>query len=184
MLELNFHPFPILTTERLVLRQVTDDDAREMFFLRSDERVLKYIDREPAKSVDEALEFIRMLNNFLDNNESINWAMSLKDDPKLVGNICFWNIQKEHYRTEIGYAMHPDFQGKGLMSEAMAAVLNYGFSDLGFHSVEANVNPDNQASINILLRNGFTREAYFKENYYYNGKFIDSAIYSLITPLG
>ena len=67
------------------------------------------------------------------------------------------------------------------MQEAMAAVLGYGFSAIGLHSVEANVNPDNQASVRLLEKNGFVREAYFKENYYYNGVFKDSVIYSLLT---
>lgn len=183
MPELNFHPFPALTTQRLVLRKMSDNDANEMFFLRSDAQVMKYIDRSPAQSVDEALAFIRMINSALDNNEYINWAISLKDDSKLIGNICFWRIQKEHYRAEIGYVLHPAYQGKGIMHEAITAVLDYGFKVMGLHSVEANVNPENIASIKLLEKNGFIREACFKENYHYNGKFLDSAIYSLITPL-
>ncbi len=183
MLELNFDPFPILTTERLVLRQMTNDDAKEIFFLRSDERVMKYIDRAPAESVDDALKFINMINTGLDKNENIYWAISLIDDPKMIGNICIWSIRKEHYRAEIGYALHPAFHGKGIMQEAIQSVLGYGFNTMKLHSVEANVNPENEASIKLLERNGFIREAYFKEDYFYNGKFLDSAIYSLLTPV-
>ena len=182
MLELNFNPFPQLTTERLVLTQMSIDDANEMFFLRSDESVMKYIDRPRAKSVEEAVQFIQMINTGLANNEYINWAITLKNDPRLIGNVCFWRIQKEHYRAEIGYTLHPDWHGKGIMQEAIIAVLDYGFKIMGLHSVEANVNPENIASIKSLERTGFVREAYFKENYYYDGKFLDSAIYSLITP--
>jgi len=65
----------------------------------------------------------------------------------------------------------------------MTIVLDYGFRALQFHSIEANVNPDNAASIKLLERNNFVREAYHKENYYFNGKFLDSAIYSPVTPL-
>ena len=68
------------------------------------------------------------------------------------------------------------------MDEAMKGVLQYGFETMKLHSVEANVNPGNNASTKVLEKNGFVKEAYFKENYYYNGKFIDSAIYSLLTP--
>ena len=183
MLELNFNPFPLLTTERLVLRQMSIDDANEMFFLRSDEHVMKYIDRPRAKSVEDAVQFIQMINIGLANNEYINWAIALKNDPKLIGNICFWRIQKEHYRAEIGYVLHPAYHGKGIMQEAIMAVLDYGFKIMGIHSVEANVNPENITSIKTLERTGFVREAYFKENYYYDGKFLDSAIYSLIKPV-
>jgi RimJ/RimL family protein N-acetyltransferase len=69
------------------------------------------------------------------------------------------------------------------MQEAMIIVIDYGFRAMHLHSIEANVNPDNAASIKLLQRNNFVREAYHKENYYFNGKFLDSAIYSLLTPL-
>ena len=180
MLITNFNPFPVITTDRLILRKVSPDDVNEIFFLRSDERVMKYIDKAPAKSLDEAMQHINLILDLEKNNEAVEWAITLKEDPKLIGTICFWNIQKEHYRGEIGYALHPDYHGKGIMQEAMSKVLDYGFNIIKFHSVEANVNPGNTASIKLLERNKFIREAYFKENYFYDGNFLDSAIYSLL----
>ena len=100
-----------------------------------------------------------------------------------MGTIAFWNIQKAHYRAEVGYALHPAHQGNGLMQEALLAVLVYGFNTMHLHSVEANVNPANTASIKLLERNGFVREGYFRENYFYNGRFLDSAIYALLAPV-
>lgn len=75
-------------------------------------------------------------------------------------------MQKAHYRAEIGYALQPAHHGKGLMQEALTAVLDYGFHTLQLHSVEANVNPANAASIKILERNGFVQEGYFREAYF------------------
>jgi ribosomal-protein-alanine N-acetyltransferase len=77
----------------------------------------------------------------------------------------------------------PEHQKKGLMQEAAAAVLNYGFNVIQLHSVEANVNPANENSKKFLEKNKFVRGAYFRENYYYNGQFMDSAIFSLLTPI-
>jgi ribosomal-protein-alanine N-acetyltransferase len=127
MLELDFTPFPVLSTERLVLRKITREDAEEIFFLRSDKRVLQFIDRNPAKSIDEAVQWIDMIEDAIKNNESIAWAMCLKTEPALIGTIVFWNIQKAHFRAEIGYVFHPSFHGRGLMQEAMIIVLDYGF---------------------------------------------------------
>ena len=182
MLLLNFSPFPSLSTKRLDLRRISDQDEEEIFFLRSDKEILQFLDRNPAKSIDEARQWIRMINDGTDNNQYITWAMALKSDPKLIGTIAFWNVQKEHYRAEIGYALVSEFQGKGLMQEAMTIVLDYGFNTMKLHSVEANVNPANKRSIRLLEKNGFVREAYHRENYYYNGRFLDSVIYSLIDP--
>jgi ribosomal-protein-alanine N-acetyltransferase len=184
MLLLNFNPFPFLSTERLNLRRISDEDEKEIFFLRSDKEMLQFLDRDPAQSIDEAREWIRMINKGIDDNQYIAWAIALKNDPLLIGTITFWNVKYEHYRAEIGYALHPLFQGRGLMNEAMTAVINYGFDSLKLHSIEANVNPSNAPSIRLLERSGFIREAYHRENYYYNGHFLDSAIYSLINSSG
>lgn len=180
MLTLNFAPFPIIKTDKLLLRQVNKSDVNEVFFLRSDQRVLKFLDRVPAKSTDEALIFIEEINDLEKNNEAVTWAITLKEDTKLIGTISFWNIQKEHYRAEIGYVLHPDFYGKGIMQEAMTEVIKFGFQVMKLHSIEANTNPDNKASIKLLERNKFIREGYFRENYFFGGKFYDSVIYSLL----
>jgi len=180
MLSINFNPFPLLTTDKLLLRHIDKSDVNEIFFLRSDEKVMKYIDRPPAKTTDDAYKFIQIINDLEKNNEEVTWAITLKDDLKLIGTICYWNIKKEHYRAEIGFALHPDYWGKGIMQEALTEVLNYGFKVMNLHSIEANVNPDNAASIKLLEKNNFIREAYFKENYFFNGKFLDTVIYSLL----
>ena len=183
MLELNFSPFPEIKTESLLLRRMTDTDAPEIWFLRSDETVMKYIDREKPKSQEEALAFINMVNANIDKNESIMWAIALKENPgTLIGNIGFWRIINQHYRSEIGYMLHPDFWGKGIMKEALQAAADFGFNEMKLHSIEAHINPDNIASGMLLEKAGFIREAYFKEDFFFRGKFIDTAIYSLLTP--
>lgn len=181
MLELNFSPFPEIKTEKLLLRRMTDADAPEIQFLRSDDRVMKYIDREKTKSLEEAVAFIQKVNANIDNNESIMWAITLQDNPNtLIGNIGFWRIMNQHYRSEIGYMLHPDFWNMGIMKEALLAAINFGFNEIKLHSIEAHINPENTASGVLLEKTGFIREAYFKEDFYFRGKFIDSAIYSLL----
>jgi len=183
MLQVNFTPFPVLTTERLVLRPPETDDVNEIFFLRSDPRVMKYIGREPCRSAEEAVEHIEMLAGRTAENVGITWAITLKGDDRLIGTIAHWRMEKENYRAEIGYVLHPDHQGKGIMHEAMGAVIAYGFNVMGLHSIEANTHTENAASQNVLLKNGFVQEAYFRENYYYKGRFLDSAVFSLVSPV-
>lgn len=179
MLKLNFSPFPTLETSRLVLRQITDDDADDLFVLRSNEKLMQHIDRPLAKTTGDAQKLIFIIKDFLQKNEGISWAITLKDNPKLIGTFGFWRIQKEHYRAEIGYLLHGDYHGTGMMQEAMEAGINYAFNTLKVHTIEANINPKNTASIKLAERNGFIREAYFKDIYFSNGKFIDTTIYTL-----
>jgi ribosomal-protein-alanine N-acetyltransferase len=181
MLAVNFTPFPELSTERLSLRQINVKDAEHIFSLRSDEKVMQFIDRPRAVTIEDALQLIQKINNSLEAEDGITWGMALKNNKSLVGTIGFWRIEKEHYRAEIGYLLHPSLQGKGIMQEALNAVLDYAFKIMKLHSVMANVNPENLASIKLLERNNFTREGYFKESYFFNGRFLDSAIYSLLT---
>jgi len=181
MLNVNFSPFPELTTERLVLRQIVQDDVNELLFLRSDKNVIAFLDRDPADSTEETHEFIRTLDSFLSRNETVTWAVTQKGNLKMIGTICIWHINRQHHRAEIGYALYPDKWGKGIMQEALTCVLNYGFNTMKLHSVEAIVNPNNKASIKLLERNGFVREGYFRENYFFKDKYLDSAVYSLLS---
>lgn len=183
MLHPGFRPFPELITERLKLGRITKNDVDELFLLRSNPNTMQYIDRPPAQTPDDAHKLIRVIEDLLAAGDGITWGIYLKDQPELIGTIGLWRIIKEHHRAEIGYLLHPAWQRKGLTHEALIKVLEYGFSVLKLHSVEANVNPLNKASICLLEKNGFVREAWFKENYYYNGVFKDTLIYSLLTPL-
>jgi [ribosomal protein S5]-alanine N-acetyltransferase len=180
MLEINFDTFPLLQTNRLVLRPLEDTDAEALFNLRSNAQVMRYFGRPLMQSIDEAHEKLAQIKIMFANNDGVEWAMSFHDDPQMIGSLTIWKIDKTNHRGEIGYMLHPEHQGKGLMSEALQALIQYGFEVLNLHSLEANVNPDNTASSQLLVRNGFVREAYFRENFYFDGKFEDSAIYSLL----
>ena len=182
MLRFNFSPFPELQTQRLHLKRITAEDAPAFFEMRSNPDVMKYIGRPLAKTVQDALALIEVISNALDKNDGITWGIFPKGNPTLRGTIGFWQVLKEHHRAEIGYLLHPALQGKGLMQEALTSVLNFGFETMKLHTVEANVTPGNKASENLLLRNGFIQEGYLKESYYFNGRFLDTMIFSLQAP--
>lgn len=180
MLTIQFDSFPILKTNRLLLRAIESNDVSDFFAIRSNTQAMQYIDRPLATSENDVLSLIDVMTNAYKNNDAITWAICLKESNKLIGTIGFWRIDKENYRAEIGYILNPDFHQQGFMQEAMQPVIAFAFSSLKLHSIEANVNPNNTASKNILLKNGFEQEAYFRENHYSNGKFLDSMIFSLI----
>lgn len=182
-MNINFSPFPVLTSSRLQLRQVTEADVAEVFALRSDAEVMKYIPRPLAKTHEDALAHIALVNKGVSENTSINWAITLKGVDKLIGMICLIRMQPENFRSEIGYILHPDFHRKAIMDEALKAVIDYAFTVLKFHSLEAIIDPLNQASENLLIKNKFLKEGHFKENTFYKGVFLDAVIYSLVNRL-
>jgi ribosomal-protein-alanine N-acetyltransferase len=151
--------FPLLTTERLILRFLTLEDAPEIFRIRSDDRVNKYLDRPKATSIEDALTFIRKIQTV---NAGFYWGISLKDNNTLIGAVCFWNIVIEKKSGEIGYELHPDYQGKGIMQEAITAVIKYGFETAGFNVITALPAADNEKSIQLLERNNFVKDTNFE----------------------
>ena len=180
MLELNYKDFPVLESQRLKLRALRMDDVPVLYEMRTNPLMNRYTDRSRLQTMEEAEEKMKTILEMVEKREGIAWAIELKESKVQIGDISFWRIIKEHYRAEIGYALLPDYWDKGYMREAARCAIDYGFSMLNFHSIEANVNPNNAASIKLLEKMNFVREAYYKENYYYNGKFLDSAVYSLI----
>ena len=179
MLLTPWYPFPVLTTKRLVLRQMDNEDVNDFFALRSDKRVMEYIDRPLHKTLKDTEELMQSIDELYNSGDGINWGVTLKDDTKLIGTIGYYRMKKEYFRAEIGYLLHHDHWRKGIMSEAIQAVIDYGFTKMKAHTIIADINPNNEASKMILEKNGFVKEAYFKDSYFINGKFEDAAIYTL-----
>ena len=182
MLTLNFIPFPNLETDRLSLRRVTNDDVTEIFDLRSNKELMKYIPRPLAKNTNDALEHIAMIDEKIDANLAIHWAISLKYDTKLIGIIGHFNLQPEHLKSEIGYMLLSTYQGKGIISEAIKKVVKYGFEVMKLHSIEASIDPKNTASERVLQKNGFTKKAHLNDNKHDEDQFFDTVLYSILNP--
>jgi ribosomal-protein-alanine N-acetyltransferase len=176
----SFLPFKNLESNRLLLRRLTNDDVQEVFELRSNPETMKYIPRPLVTTHDEALAHIKMINDKIDTNEGINWAVTFKGSNKLLGIVGHYRIQWDNYRSEIGYMLLPEFHGQGIISEVIKLLIDYGFNEMKMHSLEGVIDPRNHASARVLEKNGFVKEAHFLENGFYNGQFFDSAIYSLL----
>jgi len=172
--------FPVLETERLSLLPFKADDSEAFFQLRSDQEFMQYLGLHPMKKPSEARDRVHNIMHAFNIGEGITWKISMKGSTKLIGYIGFWNIDFRHFRGEIGFGIDLDHQQLGLMSEAMPAILNYGFTELGLHSVKADVDPNNEGSISLLEGAGFKKEAHFRENYYFDGGFLDSAFYCML----
>ena len=179
MLQPQFNPFPEIQTKRLLLRKMVKEDAPEIFHLRSDTKVMRHIDRKKAVNIEDAEQWLQLIDDALDNNNGITWGITFKEEPGfLIGSIGYWRIIKEHYRAEVGYMLNPLFWRRGLMKEALIKITDFGFDQLKLHSIEANINAENAASANILIATGFVQEAYFKEDFFFEGTFRDTIIYS------
>ena len=155
MLNKTFTPFPVLTTERLNLRQLVINDEQEIFTLRSDGEINKYLDRQISNTIDDARNFINKVNENINKSDSLYWAITLSDKNILVGTICLFGFSDENYKCEIGYELLTSFQGKGIMKEAVEKVIDYAFNTIKVEKIEAFLHRDNQSSIKLLEKFSF-----------------------------
>lgn len=175
-----FVNYPCFQSERLYFRGFNADDAHDLYLIRSNDKIMEYMDINKLASADEARALIISINEAYEKKQGISWVIVERETSKVIGYFGFWRMMPEHCRAEIGYALKQQYWGKGYMSETLKRMILFGFNDLKLHSIEANVNPLNNNSIKLLEKNGFKKEAYFKENYLYCGKYLDSIIYSLL----
>jgi Acetyltransferases, including N-acetylases of ribosomal proteins len=175
-----FDKFPLLESERLYYRNLTIRSAQDLYAMRCNDKVMEFMDAYKFTSVNEAVKLIASLNESFQNKQGINWRLVDKNSNSMIGYIGYWRLMPNHGRAEIGYALKPEFWGQGYMTEALLRIIKFGFGELKLHSIEANVNPKNHRSIRLLVNAGFMQEAYFKENFLFDGKFLDSSIFSLL----
>jgi ribosomal-protein-alanine N-acetyltransferase len=161
MLNRIFTPFPILTTERLTLRQLVINDEQEIFTLRSDSEINKYLDRPISNTIDDARNFINKVTENINKNDSLYWAITLSGKNILVGTICLFSFSDENDKCEIGYELLTNFQGQGIMKEAVEKVIDYAFNTIKVRKIEAFFHRDNWSSIKLLDKLSFrgTNEA-------------------------
>ena len=130
-----FTRFPILTTDRLRLRQVQPSDAEALFAIRSDPEVAYPYGQEPHKTIDDTRALIQRLQSSYDRQESILWCVTLKADDRVIGSCRFSNFSSGFKCAEIGYELNRAYWRRGITAEATSAILAYGFTALGFHRI-------------------------------------------------
>ena len=143
------------STERLILRTITEYDASEILNIRSNVEINQFFHRNPPKNSFEALEFILNIKRKSANNEIVFLGIALQHHPKLLGTICLWNFSEDRTVAELGYELLPEYHGKGIISEAVNCILTYGFKVLNLKKIEAFTNKNNLNSIKLLQKSKF-----------------------------
>lgn len=144
-----------LETERLILKPIDESHVEDILKIRSNEVVNLFVKRIPPKTNYDALDFILTIKRRIENKETVYWGISLKNQTHLIGTICLWNFSEDRKEAEVGYELLPDYHRKGLMSETLQAVLNFGFNELNLLEIVAMTNKFNENSKSLLLKHHF-----------------------------
>lgn len=172
--------FPILETKRLKLVELTHNHVDSIFEILSIEEVTQYYGTDRFRSLGEAIKLIDMYHKNLFEKRGIRWGMILKQNYKLIGTLGLNSLQLKNKRAEIGYELHPLYWRKGYTSEAIMEVLRYSFEELELNRIGAVVYPENEPSIHLLEKIGFTKEGLLRGYMFQNDHFHDTYVLSLL----
>jgi ribosomal-protein-alanine N-acetyltransferase len=172
--------FPEIATLRLALREIRQEDAPRLHEIWTDPEVLRYLVLDPFTTLDQTLEMISILKNLRPLGGGFRWALTLVPEERIIGTCGFHNWKKEHSRAELGYELEPLSWGRGLMSEAIRAALDFGFERMGLNRIEAFVTTGNVRSLGLLERNGFSMEGTLRQYEWARGSFQDQWVFSLL----
>ena len=175
-----FTHFPILTTERLHLRQIQPSDAEAFFVIKSDRKVMNFYGDETHQSLEETHTLIQQIQDSYDRREAIFWAITLKEEDTLIGTCTLMSFNFDFHYAEVGYELSPVYWQQGITSEAVAAILTYGFTELELHRIEAAMDARNTPSKGLLLKLGFTYEGNLRQRFFFRDQFLDAHYYGLL----
>lgn len=162
MSEIDYISNTILYTDRLCLRPLRDEDAPQIFALRSDANVNQYLDRTPCKTLEDAKVFISGIRERTKDSSLYYWAVCMQDE--CIGAVCLFDFSEEEQSIEIGFELLPKFHGNGYMQEATAKVIYFIFEKLMLKKIHALVHPDNINSIKLLQKLNFIKIDHLEEN--------------------
>lgn len=159
--------FPTLETERLILREITYEDTQAIFRNFSDPDVARWFFEEPLTEIYQAAKFIDLFNNEFKNGKGLTWALVIKDEGACVGTCGYGDIELGA-RGEIGFDLAKEQWGKGLMSEALVPVVDYGFDVLRLSSIEAHSYSANTRALHLLEKLGFQLDKISEDSHHYS----------------
>lgn len=174
--------FPILESDCIRLRGIEDNDIESLYKLFSNPQVMRYWSRGPMTTSQEALDYANSIVEGFTKRTLLNWIVADLETDQMIGTCTLYEINPQHARAGLGYALMPEYWGKGLASEAASLAISYGFLELGLHRIEADTEPNNLRSNKVLERFGFKREGLLRERFFHPDGIQDSLIFGILKP--
>ncbi len=177
---MHWERLPTIDANRIRLRWISEMDTDAFYAIYSNPEVMRYWSTPPLADREAAASLIKKIQEDWKRRIILKWGIALRPDNQLIGSITLFNLDFNHRRAEIGYALGREHWGQGYMNEALMALLQYAFEALNLHRIEADVDPRNGASIRTLEKLGFQREGVLRERWQINGEIQDAFFYGLL----
>ena len=176
----NLSEIPILSTKRLILRKLSHEDQNDIFEYASIPEVSNYLPWEPHKSIADTLEFLKLVEQEFNDLKFIVFGIELKTEKKLIGTIALRNWDKPDRCIDVGYAISKKYWNKGLTTEAVKAVIKFGFEKLNANRIEAHCDENNTASYRVMEKAGMKYEGTLRQKVLIKNKFMNMKFYSIL----
>lgn len=172
--------FPVIETKRLILRKLKDEDVEDIFSYACMPEMTVFLIWYPHKVISESLDFIKFTWDEFEKGSSIVWGIELKEENKIVGTIDLRGWKSDNRCGDIGYGLSPKYWSKGIITEAMNAVINFGFTNLRLHRIEAHCEEANTGSWKVMEKCGMRFEGLLREKAFFKDKFRSMKMYSIL----
>ncbi|MDQ3169051.1 MAG: GNAT family N-acetyltransferase [Acidobacteriota bacterium] len=171
---------PRISGERVRLRPLVETDVPALYAVFSDPDVMRYWSSPPLESVAAARALLDDIHAHFARKTLFQWGIVRADDDLVIGTTTIFQIDPDHRRAEIGFALGREHRGRGYASDAVTSLIRFAFDTLDLHRLEADPDPQNAASIAVLKKQGFKREGFLRERYFLSGKPQDAEYYGLL----
>jgi ribosomal-protein-alanine N-acetyltransferase len=180
-LNIDLQTFPTLETERLILRGLAASDAQDVFLFMSDEENIRYYDPAPMTQLEQAEQSIERHRKRFAQQEALRWGITFKGENRIIGNGGYaWEADND--LAALSYILAKPYWNQGIMTEALTAIIQFGFEHIHLHRIEAQVAYPNLASARLLEKLGFQVEGRFRDRQYVDNQFVDERMFALINP--
>lgn len=175
-----FGDLPVLQTERLRLRRLRLDDTADVFEYASDPEVSRYTTWEAHKTLEDSRAFLTSVVEQYNTSQVAPWGIEHKENKKLVGTCGFvyWNLR--HRRAEVAYALARQYWNSGYTTEAVRAVIAFGYRVMRLNRIEARCDIPNIGSARVMEKAGMKFEGILRHHMFSKGEYVDLKLYSIL----
>ena len=176
----SFVYMPELNTPRLRVRRLTMRDAADIYHYSRDTEVARHVLWEAHRSISDSRDYLRYMLRRYRNHEAASWGIEWRQTGEIIGTIGFMWIQPDNSSAEVGYSLSRDFWNRGIMTEALKAVIGHGFGSMNLNRIEAQHETGNPASGAVMRKCGMQREGTLRQRLYNKGRYVDVELYAIL----
>lgn len=175
-----FGQFPIFETDRLILRQITLEDAADYFALASSPAVTAQTTWDTHRTLEDSIHYIKKIQRRYEQKEEVHWGIALKATNRVIGRTGLIRIDPDHSKAELGYVLSDAYWNKGITTEATRAIVAFAFEQLGLNRLEARCNAGNVGSYKVMEKLGLTLEGILRKQLKIKGTYTDQRMYAIL----